>query len=85
MQKLILVLALLLGLGCVSSGGTTLLPIHKRPYLPPAIEEPQNVFLKCGDDYFCIAPEHLDQLKVYTIEMDALVRKYENATKVFNE
>ena len=85
MQKFILVMALFLGLGCASGGGTALLPIHKRPNVPRAIQEPQEVFLKCGDDYFCIAPEHLEQLRVYTIEMDALVRKYENATEVFNE
>ena len=85
MLKLILVMALLVGLGCASSGGKALLPIHKRPTLPKAILEPQKVFLKCGDDYFCIAPEHLEQLRVYTIEMDALVKKYENATEVFNE
>tara|TARA_R100001594_G_C3996518_1_gene253636 strand:- start:228 stop:350 length:123 start_codon:yes stop_codon:yes gene_type:complete len=39
----------------------------------------------CGDDYFCISPEHLQGLRDYTIRMDALVRKYENATEVFNE
>ena len=78
-------LVLLLVLGCVSSGGTALLPIHKRPYLPLAVSEPSKVFIRCGDDYICLTEENLQALKVYTIEMDALVRKYENATNVFNE
>ena len=78
-------IALLAGLGCASGGGKALLQIHKRPALPKAILEPQKVFLECGDDYLCVAPEHLEQLRVYTIEMDALVKKYEHATEVFNE
>jgi len=78
-------MALLAGHGCVSSSGTTHLPIHKRPVIPYAVAEPHKAFLKCGDDYFCITPEHLQGLRDYTIRMDALVRKYENATEVFNE
>lgn len=77
-------MTLCLLLGCVSSSGTALLPIHKRPDLPKAITEPHEVFLKCGE-YYCVDEVHLEQLRVYTIEMDALVKKYENATEVFNE
>ena len=84
-KKYIIAMALFLGLGCVSSSGTTHLPIHKRPVIPFAVAEPHKAFIGCGDDYFCISPEHLDGLRKYTIEMDALVRKYENATEVFNE
>jgi hypothetical protein len=78
------IMALLLGLGCVSSKGAAYLPIHKRPYAPFAIEQPQKAFLKCGDDYWCISLEHLEGLRVYTIEMEAIVTKYENATMTFN-
>ncbi len=85
MRKSIVVMALLLGLGCVSSNGIAHLPIHKRPYIPFAIEQPQKAFLKCGDDYLCISPEHLEGLRVYTIEMEAIVTKYENATMTFND
>ena len=85
MQKLVLVLALLLGLGCASSGGNALLPIHKRPHLPMAVSAPSKVFIKCGDDYYCLTEDQLNDLRVYIIEMDGLVRKYENATKVFND
>jgi len=91
-KKFILVMVLLLALGCVSKGGTTLLPIHKRPHLPRAITEPTEVFLKCDDDprtveslYYCIEAGYLEELRVYTIEMSQLVSKYENATVVFNE
>lgn len=72
-------------LGCVSTSSKGSFPIHARPMLPRAVAEPAKVFLKCGDDYYCISPEHLEQLRVYVIEMDGLVRKYENATQVFNE
>ena len=50
-----------------------------------AVSEPSKVFIRCGDDYICLTEEHLQALKVYTIEMEALVTKYENATQVFNE
>jgi len=49
------------------------------------VEQPHKAFIGCGDDYFCISPEHLQGLRRYTIEMDALVRKYEHATEVFND
>ena len=71
--------------GCVSGNKSGAFPIHARPTLPKALVEPAKVFLECGDDYFCIAPEHLEELRVYTIEMDSLVRKYEYATGVINE
>lgn len=79
------ILILLWVLGCASGSNQGAYPIHARPVLPKAIVEPAKVFLKCGDDYFCIAPEHLEELRVYTIEMDSLVRKYEYATGVINE
>lgn len=85
MKRLSLAIVLLAALGCASKGGKALLPIHKRPTIPYAVEQPHKAFLKCGDDYFCISPEHLQGLRVYTIEMDALVRKYENAVNVFND
>ena len=78
-------MALFLGLGCASSSGTTVLPIHKRPYIPFAVEQPHKAFLKCGDDYYCISPEHLQGLRTYTIQMEAIVTKYENATLTFND
>jgi len=81
----LVVIALWVGHGCVTSSGTTHLPIHKRPVIPFAVEQPHKAFIGCGDDYFCISPEHLQGLRRYTIEMDALVRKYEHATEVFND
>ena len=78
-------MALLVGLGCVSSGATVQLPLHKRPVIPFAVAQPHKAFIGCGDDYFCISPEHLQGLRDYTIRMDALVRKYERQTEAFNE
>ena len=57
--------------------------------------EPQKVWLKCGTmggnaksveaDMYCVDEIYVEQLRVFIVEMDALVRKYENATEVFNE
>ena len=85
LKMLVIILALSLLPGCVSGNKSGGFPIHARPILPTALIEPAEVFLKCGDDYFCIAPEHLEELRVYTLEMDSLVRKYEHATGVINE
>ena len=79
-----LAITLLVVAGCAGTKGAPVFPVHARPYVPRAIVEPQEVFLKCGDDYFCIDLAHLNDLRVYIIEMDSLVRKYENATKELN-
>lgn len=79
-----IILLVVLGIGCAASSGSPKFPVHARPYLPMAVSEPSEVFLKCGDDYFCISPEHLKGLREYTIRMDSLVLKYEEATKILN-
>jgi|TARA_B110000467_G_C17942874_1_gene275842 hypothetical protein len=92
MRKLrdrLIVLAIILILlwlpGCVSGNKSGAFPIHARPVLPKALVEPDKAFVKCGDDYYCVTLEDLNGLRVYTIEMDSLVRKYEYATGVINE
>ena len=85
LATLVIILILLCLPGCVSGNKSGGFPIHARPVLPKAIVEPEKVFVKCGDDYYCVSPEDLDALRVYTIEMDSLVRKYEYATDVINE
>ena len=82
---MLVVTILLAVLGCVSTSNKGGFPLHARPSTPKAITEPAKVFLKCGDDFYCIDPLHLEQLRIYVIEMDGLVLKYENATKVLNE
>ena len=81
---LVIIPLVALGIGCAASSGTPQFPIHARPYVPMAVSAPSEVFLKCGDDYFCISPEHLDGLREYTIRMDSLVIKYEKATEILN-
>jgi hypothetical protein len=81
----VIILVLLFPPGCVSGNKSGAFPIHARPVLPRAVVEPDEVFVKCGDDYYCVTPEDLNDLRVYTIEMDSLVRKYEYATGVINE
>ena len=84
MQGIILVLCVLLG--CVSGiSGKELFPIHARPILPKALLEPEKAFQMCGDDYFCISPEDLNGLRIYTLSMQSLLNKYEHATEVLND
>ena len=73
-------------LGCVSGiSGKELLPIHARPVLPKALVQPEKTFIKCGDDFYCITPEDLDGLRVWVLETQSLINKYEHATEVLND
>ena len=85
--KMQVIILILLGLlGCVSGiSGKELFPIHARPILPKALLEPEKAFQMCGDDYFCISPEDLNGLRIYTLSMQSLLNKYEHATKVLND
>ena len=79
-------LALCVLLGCVSGiSGKELFPIHARPITPKALISPSETFLNCGDDYYCITPENLEELRVYILSMQSLVNKYEHATEVLND
>jgi hypothetical protein len=70
-------------LGC--GGGTNVLyPLHARPYVPLAVYQPTRAFLICGDDYYCIAPEHLEELKKFIILQNALIDKYEKNIELHN-
>jgi hypothetical protein len=53
--------------------------------LPKALVEPEKTFLKCGDDFYCITPKDLEELRVYILSMQSLVNKYEHATEVLND
>ena len=84
MQGIILALCVLLG--CVSGiSGKELFPIHARPVLPKAMVQPEKTFISCGDDFYCIASEDLEGLRIYLLSMQSLVNKYEHATKVLND
>ena len=84
MQGIILALCVLLG--CVSGiSGKELFPIHARPIAPKALVEPEKTFVRCGDDYYCITPEDLEGLRVWTLSVQSLLNKYEHATKVLND
>ena len=73
-----------LGTGCVSDSGAKF-PIHARPFMPLAITEPSKIFLKCGDDFYCVSTENLSDLREWVIRTESLVLKYEHATRVLNE
>jgi hypothetical protein len=79
----LLTVALLQLLGC--GGGTSVLyPLHARPALPLAVLEPDKIFLTCGDDYYCIAPEYLEDLRRFLIEQSAVIEKYEHNIELHN-
>ena len=81
-----IILALSVCLGCVSGiSGKELFPIHARPILPNALIEPEKVFSKCGDSYYCIEDYELENLRVWFISMQSLLNKYEHATEVLND
>ena len=81
-----IILALCVLLGCVSGiSGKELFPIHARPVLPKAMEQPEKTFVPCGDHYLCVTPEDLEGLRIYLLSMQSLVNKYEHATEVLND
>ena len=41
--------------------------------------------LKDANDYYCITPENLEGLRVWTLSVQSLLNKYEHATKVLND
>ena len=84
MQGIILALCVLLG--CVSGiSGKELFPIHARPPLPNALIEPDRIFSRCGDSYYCIDENELESLRVWVISVQSLLNKYEHATEVLND
>ena len=84
MQGIILALCVLLG--CVSGiSGKELFPIHARPPLPNVLIEPDRIFSRCGDSYYCIDENELESLRVWVISVQSLLNKYEHATEVLND
>ena len=81
-----IILALCVLLGCVSGiSGKELFPIHARPPLPNALIEPDRIFSRCGDSYYCIDENELESLRVWVISVQSLLNKYEHATEVLND
>ena len=81
-----IILALCVLLGCVSGiSGKELFPMHARPPLPNALIEPDRIFSRCGDSYYCIDENELESLRVWVISVQSLLNKYEHATKVLND
>ena len=80
-----IILTLCVVLGCVSGiSGKELFPIRARPPLPNALIEPDRIFSRCGDSYYCIDENELESLRVWVISVQSLLNKYEHATKVLN-
>jgi len=70
-------------LGC-GSGTNALYPLHARPEMPLAVYQPASAFIICGDDYYCIAPEHLEDLRKFIILQNSLIEKYEKNIELHN-
>ena len=47
--------------------------------------QPEETFVPCGDDFYCITPEDLEGLRIYLLSMQSLLNKYEHATEVLND
>ena len=81
-------------LGC-GIGSKAHYPLYPYPTLPKAINQPQEVWLKCGDagshpnavttEMYCVDPIHVEQLREFIIELDAMVRKYEHTITTIND
>lgn len=78
-------LILLVLLGCGKGAGNGLYPVYPWPKRPQAITEPGKVWLSCGDDYICLTPEQVEDLRVFVIEQDAVIEKYFNLITKHNE
>ena len=93
-RLIILGIILSLAHGC-GTGSKAHYPTYPYPRLPNAIKEPEKVWLSCGDmsrspkavtsDMICVDPVHVEQIRVFIIELDAVVRKYENAINTINK
>ena len=83
----------LLALGCVS-GSNTYYPLQKRPVVPSVAIGDPDVWVKCSSygsppeaivsRMYCVELVHVEELRRYIIEMDALVSKYENTIETHN-
>ncbi len=80
-------------LGC-GSGTNVLYPLHARPYIPPIVGDPHDVWVMCSDygapseaivhDMYCIKEDHVIELRKFIILQDALIEKYEKNIKLHN-
>ncbi len=70
-------------LGC-AQGTNVYYPLHARPDYPLAVTSPEKVWLTCGDDYVCITPKHLDDLREFVVLQNALIEKYEKNIELHN-
>ena len=88
------IILLFVALGC-AIGSKAHYPLYSYPTIPAALNEPHKVWLKCGaigtypeaveSDMYCVDPMYVEQLRVYIIELDAMVRKYEHTITTINE
>ena len=64
-------------LGCHAIGSGQY-AIYVRPEVPPL------TWVECQPDYQCLSSEDYTGLRIYAIEMDGLVDKYQEQTKIIN-
>ena len=92
-STLTLAVLLLLGCGSVSSGGSY--AIHAYPIVPKAINEPQEVWVKCSQlgappeavvySMYCVDELRIIELREFINELDSIVFKYQNAIEEINK
>ena len=86
-------IALFVALGCVS-GSSGPYPTYAYPQLPVAVSDPHEVWVKCSSlgappdaivsKMYCVDEGAYFELRQFVIELDSMVRKYENTIKEIN-
>ena len=80
-------------LGC-GSGTNVLYPLHARPYIPPIVGDPHDVWVMCSSygapsdaivhDMYCVKEDHVIELRKFIILQNALIEKYEKNIELHN-
>ena len=86
-------IALFVALGCVS-GSSGPYPTFNYPIVPSAIANPNDVWVKCSSlgappeaivsKMYCVDEDAYFELRKCVIELDSVVRKYENTINEIN-
>lgn len=86
-------IALFVALGCVS-GSSGPYPTFAYPIVPSAVSNPHDVWVKCSSlgapseailsKMYCVDEQEYFALRAFVIELDSVVRKYENTIKEIN-
>lgn len=85
-NKIFLLFIVIFVVACASSVSSPIAkyPIFLPPAFPKAVMEPEVVWSKCGDDYYCILEKDFLELKKFIQEYDVKYRKNYCTLKIVN-